>query len=305
MIAAAQQCCSTSCPYIGYVHGIGMDIVLEYNWFCDLDVWTNPKDDKYRCAKDTLKYSSEVISTSSTIFRTSYIDTPGNVRDSSSTALVDHRRVHYNTGLRLRFEGTGICTELRGISFAEMTTLFASASFILLVSRVVLMTVLNRFKRAVQVPNNDTYIALRREGNSGAWRAVEVDREDKLTVQRLQTEIGGALKRVSSFKPARTATAMSPATAAAARRPVPFSQEWPHQAPEQFDQASEQYVSQLPSTYSHPALLPRPARAGSAPPLLLELQSQLEPAPRSWTPVPPPQTSTWAKGQRQQRQRVV
>lgn len=62
----SEACCNSGCPYVGYLHGNGVDVALEYAWECDLREYGNAKnvvnrdEDRYRCAKDHLGYSAEV-----------------------------------------------------------------------------------------------------------------------------------------------------------------------------------------------------------------------------------------------------
>jgi hypothetical protein len=66
---SVNDCCSSTCPYAGIAYGKGADFSLTYRWDCNLNVYSNPEDFRYECAKDTLNVDVHTISSSSYIQR--------------------------------------------------------------------------------------------------------------------------------------------------------------------------------------------------------------------------------------------
>jgi len=66
---SVNDCCSSTCPYAGIAYGKGADFSLTYRWDCNLNVYNNPEDFRYECAKDSLNVDVHTISSSSYIQR--------------------------------------------------------------------------------------------------------------------------------------------------------------------------------------------------------------------------------------------
>ena len=124
------DCCATACPYIGLAYGLGADLSLVYNWACNLDKYSSPSNDRYTCARDTLKFNATIISSTSMIAKSIVVETPSLIEnhENNGRSLPCHnvstcplvRRVRQFYAFRLRFSGAGQCTENVPFSFQKV-----------------------------------------------------------------------------------------------------------------------------------------------------------------------------------------
>jgi len=84
----------------------GLDIVITYNWNCNLGHYDPNLADRYLCAVDTLTTNVEVLSSTSLITLPTFTRNAEIIDPNGAQA----RLVTTNTGFRLRFRGTGGCT---------------------------------------------------------------------------------------------------------------------------------------------------------------------------------------------------
>jgi len=107
-----ETCCQLGggCEYVGFLHGRGLDIVVQYEWRCALDKYSDPSADRYECAYENLRVNAFVLSSSATVDRLVVIEPPEDVT-SGAGEPVFMRKVRRSYGVRLRFAGAGSCTE--------------------------------------------------------------------------------------------------------------------------------------------------------------------------------------------------
>jgi len=145
---------SLSQPYSQYFER-GLDMAIEYNWECDLDMLNDADEDRYACPIDlsvTVISSSSITETERTFQYT---------REDDGRYL---RRKQYLRGFRLRFIGAGACTETTVYSILG---LLAEAVAIQSAAIVLMIVCVKIWHKVSQVP--EPVDVLEYHSDSNAW----------------------------------------------------------------------------------------------------------------------------------------
>ena len=198
------QCCdgpNATCAYAGYVTGNGVDLGMQYHWDCNVNTYSDPKKDRYRCAVERLRLDTEAISSSSIIDNERITDDASNYDPRfNGTQQLIRRRVHM-IGVRVRFSGLGGC---KMITLRGILSMLASALSIHAVGKLILFIMSRVFEAYFRVPDT-TIDVLRREpfakqfyvqapGQSDDTPKVWLSRKARLRVRKKKAVMISAFK---------------------------------------------------------------------------------------------------------------